>query len=100
MLCQITLVEGQAFYLPDLKKSATLREFRDEAEKNFILYKLKANGWNVSKTAREIDTPRSNLYKKLEQYGIKIMAGAGEAVAPSDEEEGEESPNSTGQDGR
>ncbi len=94
------LVEGQAFYLPDMKKAATLREFRDEAEKNFILYKLKANGWNVSKTAREIDTPRSNLYKKLEQYGIKIMAGAGEAVAPSDEEEGEESPNSTGQDGR
>jgi len=28
------------------------------------------------------------------------VAGAGEAVAPSSEEEGEESPNSTGQDGR
>jgi len=87
-------------YLPDLKKAGTLKEFRDEAEKTLILYKLKANNWNVSKTAREIDTPRSNLYKKLEQYGIKIVAGAGEAVAPSSEEEGEESPNSTGQDGR
>ena len=27
-------------------------------------------GWNISKTADLIDTPRSNLYKKLEQYKI------------------------------
>jgi len=94
------IVGEKEFYLPDLKKIMTLKDFRDEAEKTFILYKLKANNWNISKTAREIDTPRSNLYKKLEQYGIKIVAGAGEAVAPSSEEEGEESPNSTGQDGR
>ena len=45
---------------------------------------------------------RSNLYKKLEQYGIKIKAGVGEVVAPSSTHslEGEESPNSKGQDGR
>ena len=79
----------------------TLREFRDIAERDFILAKLEANNWNISQTAREIDTPRSNLYKKLEQYGIKITAGVGEAVAaPSREEGGEESPNSKGQDGR
>jgi two-component system nitrogen regulation response regulator NtrX len=52
------------------------------AEKDFILAKLEQNNWNISQTAREIDTPRSNLYKKLEQYGIKVTAGAGEAVAP------------------
>ncbi|MGB9893766.1 MAG: sigma-54-dependent transcriptional regulator, partial [Candidatus Saccharicenans sp.] len=51
--------------LPDLRKVKTLKDLREEAEKNFILFKLKANNWNVSKTAREIDTPRSNLYKKL-----------------------------------
>ena len=28
------------------------------------------NGWNISATAAAIDTPRSNLYKKLEAYGI------------------------------
>jgi two-component system nitrogen regulation response regulator NtrX len=49
----------------------TLQEFKDEAEKTFILAKLRENGWNVSKTAEAIDTPRSNLYKKIEQYGIK-----------------------------
>src|SRR5207248_589283 len=50
---------------------ATLQDFKDEAEKAFILAKLRENGWNVSKTAEAIDTPRSNLYKKIEQYNIK-----------------------------
>ena len=89
-------------YLPEAKGLKTLKEFRELAEKDFILVKLKENNWNISQTAREIDTPRSNLYKKLEHYGIKIAAGVDEAVAPSSlrEEEGEESPNSKGQDGR
>jgi len=89
-------------YLPDAKEIKSIKEFRDLAEKEFILSKLEANNWNISQTAREIDTPRSNLYKKLEQYGIKIKAGVGEVVAPSSlhEDEGEESPNSRGQDGR
>jgi two-component system nitrogen regulation response regulator NtrX len=87
--------------LPAAGGVKTLREFRDIAERDFILAKLEANNWNISQTAREIDTPRSNLYKKLEQYGIKITAGVGEAVAaPSREGGGEESPNSKGQDGR
>jgi two-component system nitrogen regulation response regulator NtrX len=56
---------------------ATLQQFKDEAEKAFILAKLREHGWNVSKTAEAIDTPRSNLYKKIEQYGIKREGGAG-----------------------
>ena len=36
-----------------------------------LVQKLRENNWNISKTAEVIDTPRSNLYKKLEQYGIK-----------------------------
>jgi len=89
-------------YLPDVKGIRNLKEFRDLAEKEFILSKLRENDWNISQTAREIDTPRSNLYKKLDQYGIKIKAGVGEVVAPSSSHrrEGEESPNSRGQDGR
>jgi two-component system nitrogen regulation response regulator NtrX len=54
---------------------ATLQEFKDEAEKAFILAKLREHGWNVSKTAEAIDTPRSNLYKKIEQYNIRREAG-------------------------
>ncbi len=49
----------------------TLREFQDESEKLFLLHQLEKNGWNVTQTATAIDTPRSNLYKKMEQYGIK-----------------------------
>ena len=56
---------------------STLQEFKDEAEKAFIVAKLREHGWNVSKTAEAIDTPRSNLYKKIEQYNIKREAGAG-----------------------
>ena len=66
---------------------ATLREFKEEAEKAFILAKLEANEWNISKTAKEIDTPRSNLYKKLEQYGLAKTARErdGEAGLEGDE---------------
>ncbi len=50
--------------------AATLREFKDNAERAYLVAKLRENGWNISKTAEVIDTPRSNLYKKLEQYRI------------------------------
>ena len=49
----------------------TLRDFKEAAERAFIVDKLREFGWNISKTADVIDTPRSNLYKKLEQYNIK-----------------------------
>ena len=48
----------------------TLREFKEVSERRFLVRKLREHGWNISKTAEEIDTPRSNLYKKLEQYNI------------------------------
>ncbi len=56
---------------PSSAKPATLREFKEWSERAFLVDKLREFGWNISKTAEVIDTPRSNLYKKLEQYGIK-----------------------------
>jgi two-component system nitrogen regulation response regulator NtrX len=50
--------------------AGTLREFKDAAERAYLVQKLKENTWNISKTAEVIDTPRSNLYTTLEQYGI------------------------------
>jgi two-component system nitrogen regulation response regulator NtrX len=57
---------------PDNEKErpGTLREFKESAERTFLVGKLRENNWNISKTAEVIGTPRSNLYKKLEQYGI------------------------------
>jgi two-component system nitrogen regulation response regulator NtrX len=54
----------------DQAKMGTLREFKENAERMFLVGKLRENGWNISKTAEVIGTPRSNLYKKLEQYQI------------------------------
>lgn len=55
---------------PGAPRPATLREFKEMSERDFLVEKLREFGWNISKTADVIDTPRSNLYKKLEQYGI------------------------------
>jgi two-component system nitrogen regulation response regulator NtrX len=52
------------------ERPGTLREFKESAERAFLVGKLRENNWNISKTAEVIGTPRSNLYKKLEQYGI------------------------------
>jgi two-component system, NtrC family, nitrogen regulation response regulator NtrX len=52
------------------EKPGTLREFKESAERTFLVEKLRENGWNISRTAEVIGTPRSNLYKKLEQYQI------------------------------
>ena len=52
-------------------RPATLREFKEWSERAFLVEKLRELDWNISKTAEVIDTPRSNLYKKLEQYAIK-----------------------------
>jgi two-component system nitrogen regulation response regulator NtrX len=53
---------------------STLREFKESAERAFLVGKLREHGWNISKTAEVVDTPRSNLYKKLEQYQISQEA--------------------------
>ena len=52
------------------ESAKTLREFKEASERAFLVSKLRELGWNISKTAEVIDTPRSNLYKKLEQYKI------------------------------
>ena len=48
----------------------TLHEFKASSERAYLVSKLRESAWNISKTAEVVDTPRSNLYKKLEQYKI------------------------------
>ncbi|HEY0038933.1 MAG TPA: sigma-54 dependent transcriptional regulator [Longimicrobium sp.] len=54
----------------DLLGCATFAEFKEAAERAFIVQKLRENDWNVSETARILDMPRSNLYKKIERYEL------------------------------
>jgi len=50
----------------------TLREAREEFEKEFIIQKLEEYGWNISKTAEAIELERSNLHRKIKSYGIDL----------------------------
>ncbi len=59
---------------PPPPRPTTLREFKEQAEREFLVDKLREHNWNISRTAEVIGTPRSNLYKKLEQYNISQEA--------------------------
>jgi len=51
-------------------RAATFEEFKQAAERAYLLAKLKEHDWNVSETARTLNMPRSNLYKKIERYHL------------------------------
>jgi two-component system, NtrC family, nitrogen regulation response regulator NtrX len=54
----------------------TLSAFKEYAEREFLVAKLRENGWNISRTAEVIQTPRSNLYKKIEHHKISRESDA------------------------
>ena len=54
-----------------LVQCETFEEFKQEAERAFLTGKLGENDWNVSETARKLAMPRSNLYKKIDKYGLQ-----------------------------
>ena len=56
----------------DIDTHLTLREARDEFEKQYILSKLKEFAGNVSRAADALGVERSNLYRKLNAYGIRV----------------------------
>jgi two-component system, NtrC family, nitrogen regulation response regulator NtrX len=62
---------GPAALPGDLFGVETFGEFKERAEEAFIRQKLAENDWNVSETARRVEMPRSNLYKKIEKYGLE-----------------------------
>ncbi len=54
-----------------IETSNSFQEFKEKAERAFILKQLKANDWNISKTAEILDIQRSHLYTKMRKYGIE-----------------------------
>jgi two-component system, NtrC family, nitrogen regulation response regulator NtrX len=50
--------------------SLSLEEFKLEAEKQYLAQQLRLRDWNISETARALRVPRSNLYKKIERFGL------------------------------
>jgi len=51
--------------------SGSLREGREQFEKQFILMKLEEAGGNVVRAAELLGLERSNLYRKMRAYGIR-----------------------------
>jgi two-component system nitrogen regulation response regulator NtrX len=49
----------------------SFRAFKDEAERQFLMARLREHDWNVSETARALEMPRSNLYKKIERFKLE-----------------------------
>ena len=49
----------------------TFEEFKDTAEHEFLERRLIDNNWNVKRTAELLGMQRSNLYKKIDKYGLK-----------------------------
>ncbi len=56
----------------EIARNLTLKEARDEFEKQYILGRLREFAGNVSRTAEALGVERSNLYRKLNAYGIRV----------------------------
>lgn len=56
----------------DFPLSNTLRQAREEFEKDFIIRRLEENDWNISRTAELIELERSNLHRKIKSFGIDV----------------------------
>jgi DNA-binding NtrC family response regulator len=54
-----------------ITQSSSFQDFKDKAEKAYILRQLEITNWNISKTAEDLDIQRSHLYNKLKKYGIE-----------------------------
>jgi two-component system nitrogen regulation response regulator NtrX len=55
----------------DVSERLTLREARDEFEKQYILARLREFAGNVSRTADALGVERSHLHRKLRAFGIR-----------------------------
>jgi DNA-binding NtrC family response regulator len=51
--------------------SNSFQDFKEKAERAFILKQLELNGWNISKTAELLEIQRSHLYNKMKKYEIE-----------------------------
>ncbi len=61
---------------PAFLDAPTFEEFKEMAERAFLTRALDRNQWNIQQTARELAMQRSNLYKKIEKYGLNRGAAS------------------------
>ena len=54
-----------------LDQSLTFQEYKEKAERYYLINKLEDHDWNVSATADAIDIQRSHIYNKMKKYDIE-----------------------------
>jgi len=64
----LNTVRGRNERLPD--RFGSLQEFREAAERDYIIKKLEEANGNVTRTAELLGLERSNLYRKMKTLGI------------------------------
>lgn len=54
-----------------LNVTNSFQEFKEKAERAFIIKQLETNNWNISKTSEMLGIQRSHLYGKMKKYQIE-----------------------------
>ena len=67
----LTSTQAASGQMDLFRTCATYEEFKEKSEKLFLQQRLQDNDWNVKRTAEGLGMQRSNLYKKMERYGLK-----------------------------
>jgi two-component system, NtrC family, nitrogen regulation response regulator NtrX len=85
---RLVIMSGEAICIADLPESiagarpvpaapkvegvrTSLRDFREAAERQFVLDTLEENDWNISRTAQVLGIERTNLHKKIKLLGLR-----------------------------
>lgn len=54
-----------------IEENDSFPDYKDEAERLFLIRKLEKYDWNISATAEAIDIQRSHIYNKMKKYDIE-----------------------------
>ena len=52
-------------------RDRTLRQFKEQMERDFISMRLEDHGWNISRSAGALGIERTNLHKKIKAFGLQ-----------------------------
>ncbi|UCE20442.1 MAG: sigma-54-dependent Fis family transcriptional regulator [Gemmatimonadota bacterium] len=69
------VITGRGGASDGVREAKTFQDFKEQAEKQFLMKRLRENSWNISQTAQDLKMQRSNLYRKMEKYGLHPLDG-------------------------
>lgn len=66
----ISVAKAETAYIKNVSGNKSLKDLKEEVERNHIVSVMEKNNWNVTRAAQELDIERTNLHKKLKYYNI------------------------------